>query len=63
MDSKRLSKRLKKLDYTLGKDIFGWIVISDLTGFEWKFPTLGGVFRFLVDEESMNKWRMAGYPS
>ena len=55
MDSKRISKRLKKLGYTLGKDIFGWIVISDHYGFEWKYPTLGGVNRFLVDEENMAK--------
>lgn len=55
MDSKRLSKRLKKLGYTLGKDIFGWIVISDYTGFEWKFPTLGGVNRFVIDEEGVSR--------
>lgn len=53
MNSKRLSKRLSKLGYTLGHDIFGWIVISNYTGFEWKFPTLGGVNRFVVDEESI----------
>ena len=53
MNSKNLKKRLAKLNYTLGKDIFGWIVISNLTGFEWKFPTLGGVSRFVVDEENM----------
>lgn len=54
MNSKNLRKRLEKLNYTLGKDIFGWIVISNLSGFEWKFPTLGGVNRFVVDEEAMN---------
>jgi len=53
MNSKRLSKRLSKLGYTLGHDIFGWIVISNYTGFEWKFPTLGGVNRFVVDEEGL----------
>ncbi len=55
MDSKRISKKLKNLNYTLGKDIYGWIVISDLTGFEWKFPTLGGVNRFIVDEEKLRE--------
>lgn len=49
MDSKILANRLQKLGYTLGKDIFGWIVISNSTGFEWKFPTLGGVNRFVTD--------------
>jgi len=55
MNSKNLRKRLEKLGYTLGKDIFGWIIISNHTGFEWKYPTLGGVSRFLVDEENMAK--------
>ena len=53
MNSKNLKKRLEKLGYTLGKDIFGWVVISNLSGFEWKFPPLGGVNRFVVDEEGM----------
>ena len=53
MDSKRLTKRLQKLGYTLGKDIFGWIVISNSTGFEWRFPTLGGVNKFIADTESL----------
>ena len=55
MNSKNLAKRLKKLGYTLGKDIFGWIIVSDYYDFEWKFPTLGGVNRFLVDEENIAK--------
>lgn len=59
MDSKRLSKRLGKLGYTLGRDIFGWIVISNYTGFEWKFSTLGGVNRFTVDEENMAAYNRA----
>ena len=63
MNSKNLRKRLAKLDYTLGQDIFGWIVVSNKTGFEWKFPTLGGVSRFVADEENMHKWRLAGYPN
>lgn len=53
MNSKRLAKRLRNLGYTLGKDIFGWIVVSNLTNFEYRFPTLGGVSRFVADEESM----------
>jgi|APGre2960657373_1045057.scaffolds.fasta_scaffold09319_4 hypothetical protein len=56
MNSKSLSKRLKKKNYTLGQDIFGWIVISDLTKFEWKFSTLGGVQRFITDEESLARY-------
>lgn len=59
MNSKRLSKRLNQLGYTLGRDIFGWIVISTYTGFEWKFSTLGGVNRFTVDEESMAAYNKA----
>lgn len=56
MNSKSLNKRLEKIGYTLGKDIFGWIVISNLTKFEYRFSTLGGVNRFLVDEESLAKY-------
>jgi len=56
MNSKRLAKRLRNLGYTLGKDIFGWIVISNNTGFEWRFPTLGGVGRFVADEENMARF-------
>jgi len=48
---------LGNLGYTLGRDIFGWIVISNLTGFEWKFPTLGGVKRFVEDEQSLLNYR------
>lgn len=55
MNSKRLSKRLVELGYRLEKDIFGWIVVSQYLGFEWRFPTLGGVSRFVVDEENMAK--------
>lgn len=53
MNSKNLNKRLQKLGYTLGRDIFGWIIISIHTGIEWKFPTLAGVNRFIVDEEAL----------
>lgn len=55
MNSKRLSKRLDKLGYTLGKDIFGWVIVSVHYGFRWNFPTLVGVNRFVVDEEAMKK--------
>lgn len=63
MNSKNLRKRLAKLDYNLERDIFGWVVISTLTDFKWKFPTLRGVHRFLTAEEHMHNWRLAGYPS
>ena len=53
MNSKNLRKRLQKLGYHLGRDIFGWIVISINTGCEWKFPTLGGVNRFIANEEAL----------
>ena len=56
MNSKSLRKRLEKMDYTLGKDIFGWIVISNWSKFEWRFPTLGGVNRFITDEENLAKY-------
>lgn len=56
MDSKRLAKRLRNLGYTLGKDIFGWIVVSNLTNFEYRFTTLGGVSRFVADEENMARF-------
>lgn len=50
---KNLVKRLEKLGYRLEKDIFGWIVVSNLTGFEWRFPTLGGVNQFVADTQSL----------
>lgn len=56
MNSKSLSKRLAKMDYTLGRDIFGWIVISNWSKFEWKFSTLGGVNRFITDEENLARY-------
>lgn len=55
MNSKRLRKRLEKLGYRLEQDIFGWIVVSKVLGFEWRFSTLGGVNRFVVDEQNMAK--------
>lgn len=56
MNSKSLRKRLSKMDCTLGRDIFGWIVISNWSKFEWRFPTLGGVDRFITDEENLAKY-------
>lgn len=47
---------MEKMDYTLGKDIFGWIVVSNWSKFEWRFPTLGGVNRFITDEENLAKY-------
>lgn len=58
MNSKTLRNKLSKLGYTLGQDIFGWIVISKYTGFHYSFPTLGGVSRFVTDEENLRKYRM-----
>lgn len=55
MNSKNLRKRLEKLGYRLEKDIFGWIVVSQFLGFEWRFSTLGGVSRFVIDEESLSE--------
>jgi hypothetical protein len=55
MNSKRLSQRLDKMNYNLTTDIFGWVVVSRNTGFEWRFSTLGGVMRFVVDEEALVK--------
>ena len=55
MNSKNLRKRLEKLGYTLTKDIFGWVIQSNYYSYSWKFPTLEGVNRFVVDEENMAK--------
>lgn len=55
MNSKRLAKRLDKMGYRLTSDIFGWVVVSVNYGWEWKFSTLGGVLRFVVDEEATTK--------
>lgn len=55
MNSKRLSKRLNKMGYRLESDIFGWVVVSMAYGWKWKFPTLGGVLRFVLDEEATIK--------
>ena len=56
MNSKNLRKRLENMGYTLGRDIFGWVVVWPETGFTWKFPTLGGVNRFITDEENLAKY-------
>ena len=56
MDSKRVGKRLAKLGYRLDRDIFGWIVVSEKTGFEYRFSTIGGVSRFATDQEAMTDY-------
>lgn len=54
MNRKVLTNRLYNVGYTLHKNVLGgWVVVSNYTGFEWKFPTLEGVSRFVTDEESL----------
>jgi hypothetical protein len=54
MNSKNLAKRLYSLGYTLNRyPLGGWMIVSVHTGFEYRFPTLEGVNRFVVDEEAM----------
>lgn len=52
MNSKRLAKRLSNIGYRLDKDIFGWIVVSVRGGCDFRFSTLGGVHRFVIDNEA-----------
>lgn len=52
MNSKRLNSRLNKMGYSLTSDIFGWIVVSWGCGTQWRFPTLGGVNRFVTEKET-----------
>jgi hypothetical protein len=63
MDSKRLGKRLDKIGYRLDRDVFGWIVVSLRGGSDFRFSTLGGVNRFVVDNEAtvrhMNQYQTA----
>jgi len=63
MDSKRLGKRLDKIGYRLDRDAFGWIVVSLRGGSDFRFSTLGGVNRFVVDNEAtvrhMNQYQTA----
>lgn len=56
MNKKNIGKRLNKIGFSLYRDIFGWIVIDDSTKFERRFSTLGGVARFVTDEEAMAEW-------
>jgi hypothetical protein len=53
MSKKNIGKRLNNIGFSLYRDIFGWIVIDDSTKFERRFSTLGGVVRFVTDEEAM----------
>lgn len=52
MNKNNLIKRLDKIGYRLDKDIFGWIVVSLRSGSDFRFSTLGGVNRFVIDEEA-----------
>lgn len=56
MNKQSVVKRLVKLGYRLDRDIFGWIVVSEKTGFEYRFSTLGGVSRFATDQEAMTDY-------
>ena len=52
MNKNNLIKRLDKMGYRLDRDTFGWIVVSLRSGSEFRFSTLGGVNRFVIDEEA-----------
>ena len=52
MNKKNLMKRLDKMGYRLDRDIFGWIVVSLRSASDFRFSTLGGVNRFVTDEEA-----------
>ena len=49
MNKKDIKKKLEKMGYILGQDIFGWIVICNATNQEMRFPTLGGVNKFICN--------------
>lgn len=53
MNSKNLSKRLKKLNYILTRERYGWLIRSDLMSFSWSFADLKGVQAFIIDEENL----------
>ena len=56
MNSKMISKELKKLCFTLKKtsDVEArWMVCSDVLTYHWNFKDLNGVQRFMVDERAM----------
>lgn len=52
MNKKNLTRRLDKIGYRLDRDIFGWIVVSLKSGSDFRFSTLGGVNRFVIDNEA-----------
>ena len=61
MNSKSISKELKKLGYTLRRtsDVEArWTVVSDTLTYHWNFKTLTAVQRFMVDERSMHRYAM-----
>lgn len=53
MNSKRLSKRLNKIGYTLDRDNGGWIVRAKFCKFEHRFADLVGVLYFVDEEEAL----------
>lgn len=54
MNGKRLAKRLAKMNYTLTREHYGWLIRSNLTSFSWNFADLSGVQAFTVDEENLS---------
>lgn len=44
----KLRQQLRSMGFSMGTDIFGYIVICNKTGREWKFPTLRGVRQFIA---------------
>jgi hypothetical protein len=59
MNSKKISKELKKMGYTLVKtsDLEArWMVKSDVLTYHWDFKDLKGVERFMIDERAMYRY-------
>lgn len=54
MSFEKLVQRLAKLGYRLGySSAYGWYVVSEQTGNEFRFSGLSAVHTFATDEESM----------
>ena len=56
MNSKKVSKRLVKLGYRLGREGSEWVATSEETGFKYYFPTLGRVSRFATEQQAMTDY-------
>ena len=56
MNSKKISKRLVKLGYKLGREGSEWVATSEETGFKYYFPTLGRVSRFATEQQAMTDY-------